>query len=1026
MHYYYPDATPRPAYIFIHLFHMADPADTNDTVWSPVNGLSMTDSSEGAPSAADPGTAEDEESASFSLEESSEETEPENSPASSPSHSAPELLSSMDFEFPIEIPALSKFNSDAPLEIVRVPLGPHWLVLFVIKDQEKRQISAFFTCVARIISIDLNVTLLGDPFKGRRAFSHFASFSELQPKATIRPQLFDLDDLPSAPVPGRIALHLIPDVKLSRSYFGCVGLANLGMTCYLNSLIQCLFHLKPFRKMVFEINNPKSQIATELKFVFGKMQTVPRPVATRELTEAFGWDGDELWEQQDVQELMHFLLDRLDDSSGGRISELFKGKMASYVRCDGRQESWHEEIFWDLSVQVEGYPDLDSSIRAFFAPDELTGNNQYELPDGTKVDAVKETEIIDTPPVLCLHLRRFAFVKGVQEKISSRFDFPDHFVFKTEEYELSSVIAHFGHIYVGHYCAYAKVDGIWTNFNDEQVRRCESDEVFQELVGGDYFTAYVLFYVKVGINDIPTPEVPRAVIGELEKRRSLVRIIFQFGNWGGDSSQALSCDRGLSSEEFVKLLADETGIPEGDVVVRELGDIGPANEAIEHPLPNPGIRMYVDNAVGVPVAVRFWFPGHEIAFLQVFHVTVGASIEDVAIQVRQALEIGDVPLKCYFDIDPSAAGLEASGDITQAIKLLFEPTAPVVLDDRIVKKFDIRPAELPQIESHLQLLRDEIQIASVTDFISLIKRVATMTFKSFDEGIQFRLSLSEDLTFAQTILCVARHLGVDPDLVVLIHPSNGFVPMRSDQYPAFRDMKRRRRTLIFEVAPMSIRTSYRADVTVVEPLKHEVLKRFPVYLPRGAARVSDLRAEIDERLGNKDYSLIYITDHGPKGPIGDDKEVTVNCRIVAQLGRIDPLDETSQMFLKVLYTDSFLFGSDGENDIPFILRVPCPIKWKDVQALCEGKTITLVRRGKQHLEKVTADDDYWIDGTKKEMVAITYDIDVNEPARLATSAGAPLRMRKEFHDGAEEEDRTPSEAEEEEEGEEDEEEEGTE
>ncbi len=35
----------------------------------------------------------------------------------------------------------------------------------------------------------------------------------------------------------------------SRRVTGCVGLKNQGATCYMNSLLQCLYHLPYFRKV---------------------------------------------------------------------------------------------------------------------------------------------------------------------------------------------------------------------------------------------------------------------------------------------------------------------------------------------------------------------------------------------------------------------------------------------------------------------------------------------------------------------------------------------------------------------------------------------------------------------------------------------------------------------------------------------------------------------------------------------------------------------------------------------------------
>jgi hypothetical protein len=67
-------------------------------------------------------------------------------------------------------------------------------------------------------------------------------------------------------------------------------------------------------------------------------------------------------------------------------------------------------------------------------------------------------------------LRRF-YVKDVHENSSSRFDVPNPFIFNDEDSELCSVVLT-SRIYIGHYWAHAKTDGIWTNSNDKQIRRC--------------------------------------------------------------------------------------------------------------------------------------------------------------------------------------------------------------------------------------------------------------------------------------------------------------------------------------------------------------------------------------------------------------------------------------------------------------------------------------------------------------------------------------------------------------------------
>jgi hypothetical protein len=155
------------------------------------------------------------------MEETSDESDAEVPIAPEPADEHPsELRPSMDFEFNIEIPGRSEITRASPIQGASLPIGRHGIALSFSAEQQKRQVSAFFTCFARITSIDLNITLDGK-FARCRAFSHFATATELHQKITLRPALFSLDDLPQTAVPARVVFHKIPDVKVSRTYFGC-------------------------------------------------------------------------------------------------------------------------------------------------------------------------------------------------------------------------------------------------------------------------------------------------------------------------------------------------------------------------------------------------------------------------------------------------------------------------------------------------------------------------------------------------------------------------------------------------------------------------------------------------------------------------------------------------------------------------------------------------------------------------------------------------------------------------------------
>lgn len=70
-----------------------------------------------------------------------------------------------------------------------------------------------------------------------------------------------------------------------------VGLINHGATCYLNSILQCLYHCEEFRKAIMSTNDENSsQIVTELKRLFVFMgYSTKGALPTKNLLDAFGW-----------------------------------------------------------------------------------------------------------------------------------------------------------------------------------------------------------------------------------------------------------------------------------------------------------------------------------------------------------------------------------------------------------------------------------------------------------------------------------------------------------------------------------------------------------------------------------------------------------------------------------------------------------------------------------------------------------------------------------------------------------------
>ncbi|XP_060744305.1 ubiquitin carboxyl-terminal hydrolase 2a isoform X2 [Tachysurus vachellii] len=341
----------------------------------------------------------------------------------------------------------------------------------------------------------------------------------------------------------------------SKAAQGLVGLKNLGNTCFMNSILQCLSNTRSLRDYCLhnshrrDLNN-NSRTNTALMEEFAKLiQTLwtsstsdavsPSEFKTQIQRYAPRFVG---YNQQDAQEFLRFLLDGLhnevnrvtvrprantedfdhlpDDEKGkkmwskyleredSKIVDLFVGQLKSSLTCtECGYCSTVFDPFWDLSLPIsKGYGEVSlmDCMRLFTKEDVLDGDEKptcYRCKARRK--CTKKFTIQKFPKILVLHLKRFSEARVRSSKLSTFVNFPmkdlDLREFASDRsssavYNLYAVSNHSGTTMGGHYTAYCcnPDSGEWYTFNDSRVTPMSSSQVRSS-------DAYVLFYERSGL-----------------------------------------------------------------------------------------------------------------------------------------------------------------------------------------------------------------------------------------------------------------------------------------------------------------------------------------------------------------------------------------------------------------------------------------------------------------------------------------------------------------------------------------------
>ena len=318
------------------------------------------------------------------------------------------------------------------------------------------------------------------------------------------------------------------------------GLGNLGNTCFMNSVLQCLTYCPPLVNYLLYQENDHSNrkcvtfcmaclLASHVKKCYDLHGQSFQPISIynklRSIAKSF-----RPGRQEDAHEYLRHVIDsmcrqsiasyeakigmKLDASSKETTiwNHIFGGYLRSQVTCHGcSTKSNTFDHFMDFMLDIKNVTTLERALERFTSPESLADENAYKCPKcKKKCPATKRFTVFKPPNVATIQLKRFEYNRFFGGKITKHITFPEilnlrpYMSESTGEkviYKLNSVLVHLGgSCNSGHYYSYVRNSrDTWYQMDDSRVTSVGLNHVLNQ-------NAYVLFYLRI------SPSTPSSTV----------------------------------------------------------------------------------------------------------------------------------------------------------------------------------------------------------------------------------------------------------------------------------------------------------------------------------------------------------------------------------------------------------------------------------------------------------------------------------------------------------------------------------
>ncbi|KAK4420312.1 Ubiquitin carboxyl-terminal hydrolase 20 [Sesamum alatum] len=308
------------------------------------------------------------------------------------------------------------------------------------------------------------------------------------------------------------------------------GLANLGNTCFLNSVLQCFIHMVPLLHGILSDTHSGNSNCNKEEFcilcalrqlVELSLASTNRVVSPWNLVNNLSYVSSNFqrFQQEDAHEFLQCFLDRLESchdlkwkdcsssQSDNLVKQVFGGRIVSKLKCCscGHFSDTYEASI-DLSLEIEDADDLLTALQSFTKVEKIEDPETKFTCEKCKeqVSIEKQLSFDQAPSVATFHLKRFKNDGCLVQKIDKHVAFPlelDLVPFtgggeKNDaelKYVLHAVVVHIGSTSTsGHYYCFIRLSpDMWCKFDDSKVVLVHEDFVLSQ-------EAYILFYAKKG------------------------------------------------------------------------------------------------------------------------------------------------------------------------------------------------------------------------------------------------------------------------------------------------------------------------------------------------------------------------------------------------------------------------------------------------------------------------------------------------------------------------------------------------